>query len=185
MRTAPGRNRRQPMSSPLGQANPCARAVSAPGVHGQHGAAVIAGSVKVPGRRMGRAPTGDRAATPARVPHRRGLQVEWPSGLRPCTVTTHAIGPSRRHHRDRPLTRWTACTYREDASRAAGVANTPHAASGRFDDFRNASEPTTLASRPRWIGGSPPSRIWSRYRGVNTQNSWPSGSAITTQVTSP
>jgi len=28
-------------------------------------------------------------------------------------------------------------------------------------------------------------RIWSRYRGVNTQNSFPSGSAMTTQLTSP
>ena len=27
--------------------------------------------------------------------------------------------------------------------------------------------------------------LWSRYRGVNTQNSWPSGSAMTTQLTSP
>ncbi len=42
---------------------------------------------------------------------------------------------------------------------------------------------TTLASPRGGSEGRRPER--SRYRGVNTQNSWPSGSAITTQLTSP
>lgn len=52
------------------------------------------------------------------------------------------------------------------------------------DDFSNTSEPNDLAS-PRGGSVSPPFRIWSRYRAVNTQNSLPSGSAITSQLTSP
>jgi hypothetical protein len=63
------------MSSPLGRANPCVRAVSAPGMHGQHGAAVITGSVKVPGRRMGGAPIGDRA-----LDEGARSAPTWPSG---------------------------------------------------------------------------------------------------------
>lgn len=42
---------------------------------------------------------------------------------------------------------------------------------------------TSAASQPRSSRRLP--GIWSRYRGVKTQNSLPSGSAITTQLTSP
>ena len=48
---------------------------------------------------------------------------------------------------------------------------------------RGQPSTTSAASQPR--SGRRLPGIWSRYRGVKTQNSLPSGSAITTQLTSP
>jgi hypothetical protein len=46
--------------------------------------------------------------------------------------------------------------------------------------------PNVAESLPRSDGaGRRLPGTWSRYRGASTQNSWPSGSAMTTQLTSP